>query len=345
MEGLVYEIRYVENTLAAFEGHRTPSDTKIVDEMLDIAEAKEKDIGLSVVLLTLTRSQASTGPSRPTGITRLWNAVCWSIRHGSSIGFALDWSRDNYEILIDPVPQASNTASWRLWFEFELYSAHTAGSFDTEIHAARPSAPYTPVQCPQPSEIRGYHGRSPEEDARSRRSATPPPPPPKTRPAQSQSASLDYASLMTEYNARWDGLQPHEANVLLPSVDFSLPMLQNRQHIAHTGSLLKAWETDMVMKANAFTFFARGFGLGVAVSEVHGGVTLRLKRGQADELKMQALQKHLRRKECVRWHPNKINARTGSVGVLDENIGRQDVVVAVRSAVQELTEECARLLA
>jgi hypothetical protein len=43
--------------------------------------------------------------------------------------------------------------------------------------------------------------------------------------------------------------------------------------------------------------------------------------------------KHLRRK-AVRFPPDKVNLRTGECGVVDEELGRDAVVVAVRTAVQ-----------
>jgi hypothetical protein len=51
---------------------------------------------------------------------------------------------------------------------------------------------------------------------------------------------------------------------------------------------------------------------------------------------IESLAKWLRRKEQPRWHPDRMNARTGRVGVLDEAISKKRDVVAMRTAGQEL---------
>jgi hypothetical protein len=53
------------------------------------------------------------------------------------------------------------------------------------------------------------------------------------------------------------------------------------------------------------------------------------------------LGKWLKRKEEPRWHPDRINARTGKGGVIDEAISKKTPVVSMRTACQYLLEACA----
>lgn len=241
----------------------------------------------------------------------------------------------------DPVPQDSTAHSWRKWFDFELYGIiHVPGSWYNEINTARPQMPLTAVQRPMPSQIRGYKKKPGEKDV--------PAPPSDSRrpntPRDAPSTAADFPTILTEYIARWDSLAPHEELFPLPSVDFRIQSLQDRQQFGELTRLVNNWDDDTVMKANAFQFFAKGFGLDMTVKVVSGKTHLRLVEGQAEDSELQTLLKHLKRKEYFRWHPDKINLRAGHPGILNEQIGKQDAVVAVRSAIQELIEECERLL-
>jgi hypothetical protein len=76
------------------------------------------------------------------------------------------------------------------------------------------------------------------------------------------------------------------------------------------------------------------------------GMSGSLKRGSEPGVKIDAphlngenmklLGKWLSRKEQPRWHPDRMNLRTGKEGVLDEGISKKADVVAMRSAVQDL---------
>ncbi|KAK4543860.1 hypothetical protein LTR36_004893 [Oleoguttula mirabilis] len=345
-KGWFYELRFVESMLAGYEGYGIEFGTGTADEMLVAAETKASDVTELMSHLVSTNETSFT-PIPEADTIRLWNWVCWCTRHGSSIDFALDWMRKNKNdaSFVDPVPQDSTSDSWRQWYEFGQFGAraHTPGNWYTEIHAAGPPVPHEHVRCPLPSEIFGHKESSPKNDERSRRSAAPSPVPRQTEIPQ-RTAVVDYPSIFIAYNSWWDDIQPHTASIPLPSADLGIKMLQDRRHMNHTTALLDAWEDDMIMKGIAFTFFAKAFSLRVAVTESHGKVIMRLVQVLGDRPKTQMLQKHLKRKECLRWHPDKINARSGQPGVVDETIGKEDVVVAVRSAVQELLEECEREL-
>jgi hypothetical protein len=51
---------------------------------------------------------------------------------------------------------------------------------------------------------------------------------------------------------------------------------------------------------------------------------------------LRLLGKWLSRKEQPRWHPDRMNLRTGVEGKLDEGISRRKEVVTMRTAVQGL---------
>ena len=77
--------------------------------------------------------------------------------------------------------------------------------------------------------------------------------------------------------------------------------------------------------------FLAGFGLSGSFNRNSDGLDVKIdNRGRGEEVK--ALAKWLSRKEQPRWHPDRMNARTGKMGVLDEGISRKRDVVAMRSA-------------
>ena len=91
---------------------------------------------------------------------------------------------------------------------------------------------------------------------------------------------------------------------------------------------------DDIMKLNAQTFLLRVSGFRPYVDEHKGKAVIRL--GSANIGNKAALLRHLRLKESRRWHPDTENRRTGMKNVIDEKLGRLALIVAVRTAVQEL---------
>jgi hypothetical protein len=65
---------------------------------------------------------------------------------------------------------------------------------------------------------------------------------------------------------------------------------------------------------------------------------------QRVEERVRKLRDHLRRHEWPRWHPDRINVRTGNPGEVDDGIGARDEVKAVWVGVQRVGEEYERLL-
>lgn len=92
------------------------------------------------------------------------------------------------------------------------------------------------------------------------------------------------------------------------------------------------------MRFNASCFFIRAFeGMPYIGETTSNKAVVHLSVAMTDEGKT-ALLKQMKRKEAVRWHPDKINARTGKVGEINEALGKANYVVAIRSAVQEVIE-------
>lgn len=60
----------------------------------------------------------------------------------------------------------------------------------------------------------------------------------------------------------------------------------------------------------------------------------------ADDGEIAELERHLKKREVLRWHPDKFNLRTDERGVVDESLGKQPEVIAVMGAIQELVELC-----
>ena len=88
------------------------------------------------------------------------------------------------------------------------------------------------------------------------------------------------------------------------------------------------------MKMNAQIFFLQAFDFRPSINVQRLQYVVAFRGGNKEN--EEALLKQLKRKENLRWHPDKMNRRTNS-DVIDDSRGKDPVVVAVRSAVQELT--------
>ncbi|KAK5130961.1 hypothetical protein LTR08_001517 [Meristemomyces frigidus] len=231
--------------------------------------------------------------------------------------------------------------------------------------------PLQRIDVPWPNDIRSYPGTSAayqeqpttpfngtypyRDDEPAQHSPIPPynptlpklrvPDIPTMRATPAAKPEVDHIELFKRYNDAWGELEPHAIGIPSPSLDLTEASLKIRDNTIKHSSNIAAWSEETVIKANAFRFFARGFGQEMIVSEQSSSkVELRLKLHRHPKPALQALLRHLRLKESVRWHPDKVNARTGEVGRLDERNGRSGVVVAVRSAVQELVGEVEKAL-
>jgi hypothetical protein len=82
--------------------------------------------------------------------------------------------------------------------------------------------------------------------------------------------------------------------------------------------------------------FLAGFGISCAIVRRMDGLRVEIESPERQGAEIGSLAKWLRRKEQPRWHPDRMNARTSRVGVLDEGISKKRDVVAMRTAGQEL---------
>jgi hypothetical protein len=82
--------------------------------------------------------------------------------------------------------------------------------------------------------------------------------------------------------------------------------------------------------------FLAGFGISCALVRRTDGLRVEIESPERQGAEIESLAKWLRRKEQPRWHSDRMNARTGRVGVLDEGISKKRDVVAMRTAAQEL---------
>ena len=87
-------------------------------------------------------------------------------------------------------------------------------------------------------------------------------------------------------------------------------------------------------------FYLAGCGFNVELWEDIKQRRLRVKVTSQSEAKVSALRKYLQTKELVRWHPDRLNRRTGSSGVVNEGNGNHELVVLIRSAIEDLVEAC-----
>jgi len=85
---------------------------------------------------------------------------------------------------------------------------------------------------------------------------------------------------------------------------------------------------------NVQLIFLSGFGMAGSLKKGDAGV--RIDAPHLNRENMKLLEKWLSRKEQPRWHPDRINLRTGKQGVIDEGISKKADVVAMRTAVQGL---------
>lgn len=96
-------------------------------------------------------------------------------------------------------------------------------------------------------------------------------------------------------------------------------------------------ETLVVL--NVQILFLAGFSMnGCAKMNQEGTIIIDIEDRERNEDKIKNLKKWLSRKEQPRWHPDRINLRTGREGLIDEGISKKTAVVAMRSAAQALLQ-------
>ena len=79
----------------------------------------------------------------------------------------------------------------------------------------------------------------------------------------------DYHATLDEYNEGWDAVTAHQTSTPLPSVGLNMFGLQSHVFIDAEGAkpTVSSWPRATLLKANAFRFYCKAFGLGVMWSK------------------------------------------------------------------------------
>ena len=134
------------------------------------------------------------------------------------------------------------------------------------------------------------------------------------------------------YNAKWDALNRTDKNYPLPATSRELSKLD---FAGGSSANIGRWSNEQILIANVQLIFLAGFGMsGSLKSGSDAGVRIDAPHLNGENMKL--LGKWLSRKEQPRWHPDRMNLRTGKQGVVDEGISKKADVVAMRTAAQDL---------
>ncbi|KXS94228.1 hypothetical protein AC578_10922 [Pseudocercospora eumusae] len=161
------------------------------------------------------------------------------------------------------------------------------------------------------------------------------PPPPPLVPKVTHGARL------AEYNARWKTLAPHEKNIPYPNPALGASGFQNRRALPYDQQKIALWSAPTIISVMTKRFFTEAFNVRTTLkmfSDDTSNVAFELQKNNSASAVI-ALRKTLKL-ESVKWHSERLSRRTGTPGLIDKAIGGMPGNVAVRSAVQELLEEC-----
>ncbi|KAF2764572.1 hypothetical protein EJ03DRAFT_355640 [Teratosphaeria nubilosa] len=148
----------------------------------------------------------------------------------------------------------------------------------------------------------------------------------------SQSASH---TRFQRYNDHWEQLDPRAQIFCLPSYNFHQAGLRDAKHTTLPPTKTQHWSEETTMTINAEVFFCKGFEVPPVINEdAKCKVTTTLATDKKDNIAR--LQKHLKLVDTARWHPDRMNARTGKTDSIDQSLGGRDFVVAIRAAIQDL---------
>ena len=150
------------------------------------------------------------------------------------------------------------------------------------------------------------------------------------KPARSRA---ELKKIFDAYNAAWESLSRYDKNYPLPASSRDLSKLD---FAGGSSANAGKWTAEQILTANVQLIFLAGFGLSGSLNTRGDSIRVQVETRGPQREEMQALAKWLSRKEQPRWHPDRINARTGKIGVLDEGISKKRDVVAMRTAAQQL---------
>jgi hypothetical protein len=148
-------------------------------------------------------------------------------------------------------------------------------------------------------------------------------------------ALAELKKLFDAYNARWENLSRIDKELPLPA---SWSDLKKIDYMGGSPNNEENWSDEAIVVANIQIIFLAGFGLSGSVRRTLEGLLVDVDGNGQHVDKLRELSKWLSRKEQPRWHPDRINLRTGQEGVVDEEMSKKTAVVAMRSAVQALLE-------
>lgn len=182
---------------------------------------------------------------------------------------------------------------------------------------------------PKPSSEKRSQSHSSSSRARSNSSSSAQP----SRAANPAPSRSELKRLFDAYNAKWYALSRTDKNYPLPTSSRELSKLD-----FHGGSTtnLGNWSNEEIFIANVQILFLAGFGMSGTIKRYNDALEVKIDNPAVNGANIQLLSKWLSRKEQPRWHPDRMNLRTGREGKLDDKISGKPDVVAMRTAVQRL---------
>ncbi|KAK5675261.1 hypothetical protein LTS10_012022 [Elasticomyces elasticus] len=225
----------------------------------------------------------------------------------------------------------------------------------------RPRSTYATMPPPQTPRTWAYPKAAPPKQ--------PPPSPPRpsfartasplpTRPAQASAPPTqreppaEAQGELRGYIIEWEALSTEDSSFPIPCGSLTAEGLVEAAQTAHRTKFVKI-APDQLAQLEVQSFFARGMGVAHtlrsnerynAAMPTGAAEKLMVVLTETSERKLAALLKYLRLRERPRWHSDKLNMRTGVPGVVNEENGKHEVAVVVRTAVQDLLDQCAAMI-
>ncbi|KAK5722831.1 hypothetical protein LTR17_014217 [Elasticomyces elasticus] len=230
----------------------------------------------------------------------------------------------------------------------------------------RPDSTYTSMPPPpQPPRTWAYPKAAPPRQPppsppRPSFARSAPPPPMRSCAASSQASAppshreppAEAQGELREYIIEWEALSTEESSFPIPCGSLTAEGLVEAAQTAHRTKFVKI-APEQLAQLEVQSFFARGMGVAHtlrsderynAATPTGAATKLMVVLTETSERKLAALLKYLRLRERPRWHSDRLNMRTGVLGVVNEENGKHEVAVVVRTAVQDLLDQCAAMI-
>lgn len=168
---------------------------------------------------------------------------------------------------------------------------------------------------------------------------------PKQKQTAPTSKSTPAQDALETYITSWNTLKRHEKGWPYPNPLFTRSGLLTRGYIDTKVSNLSVCSDATIISLNTQTFFLKGHDLAFTLLVMTNEAKFIISSIRNDMEQVKALRSYLKKKELARWHPDRLNLRTGVVGgVPDARLGSTEVVAAVRTGIDELVERCEEAL-